>query len=149
FAVQARPSGTGWGSNVSALRMPLAELHKERRPLAIHAPSSSYVIKRPCQAQFTKFPRAVAAAALLDRAAGRRSTTEQFNVMAVDRESEVIEFHRAWIKAAEQPFDSRKPFPRALRSLAAAAFGLPLPKVRKPRKVRFPGELGSCTGGLT
>jgi hypothetical protein len=62
------------------------------------APSSSYVIKRPCQAHFTKFPRVVAAPALLDREAGRRSTTEQFNVMAADRESEVIEFHRAWIK---------------------------------------------------
>ena len=58
---------------------------------------------------------------------------------ARDRELEFIEFHRAWIKATEQPFDSRKPLPRALRSLAAAAFGLRLPNaVRKPRKVRFP-----------
>jgi len=59
--------------------------------------------------------------------------------MAADRESEVIVFHRAWMKAGEQPFDSRKPFPRELRSLAAAAFGLRLPNaVRNPRKVRFP-----------
>src|SRR5262249_34675255 len=59
--------------------------------------------------------------------------------MAADRESEVIVFHRAWMKAGEQPFDSRKPFPRGLRALAAAAFGLRLPNaVRNPRKVRFP-----------
>jgi hypothetical protein len=68
--------------------------------------------------------------------------------MAADRESEVIEFHRAWIKAAEQPFDSRKPFPRALRSLAAAAFGLPLLKVRTPRKVPFPESSAAAPTAL-